>query len=176
MEQQQEFNLFTVNQFVPEVKKTERLVEKDYMHTIEHKIKNELVNYHRTKEEAIKACDLAEIFGITTRKLRDIIATIRSKQYTKIIGDSNVYYEGTKQELKEWFGARMHRTMSSIMTTLDLNPDKIKMLYWLLNKYDKKGVLKGQMQLQFNGWEREFIRQFAEDYGFDEVVKSVVVA
>ena len=140
-----------------------RLVDKHYMHNLEWGVYEEL-KLHLTKDYAIKACELAELFETTTRQLRDVISTLRSKQNAKIIGDSNGYYIGSELEFEQFMNPRTKRTMSSMKTTLDLDPNRIKLFYWLLNQYDKTGILKGQTQLQFNGWEREFIRQFAEDY------------
>jgi len=142
---------------------TKRLVKKDYMHTLEWNVYNELKR-HLTKENAIKASDLAQLYNIDTRTLRDIIETLRSKQYAKIIGDNNGYYIGTVDEFNEWYGARLKRTLTSIGTTLDLNPDKKKIIYWFLNEYYRESVAQGQQKMQFNDWDSEFIRQFAEDY------------
>jgi len=154
---------FLIEHHTTEKSKTTRLVLKDYMHTIEHEVKAVLVG-HLTKENAISAQALAELFEIDTRQLRDVIASLRSKQNAKIIGDNNGYYIGTEEEFDEWIHSRIKRTFSSLQTTLDLSPNSTNLFYWLLNKYDKTGIAKGQTQLQFNGWEREFIRQFAEDY------------
>ncbi|MFA5433607.1 MAG: hypothetical protein WC319_12160, partial [Candidatus Paceibacterota bacterium] len=118
--------------------KTTRLVPKDYMHTIEQSVANELKS-HLTKDFAISASELAEMFKIDTRQLRDVITTIRAKQYTKIIGDVNGYYIGTEEEFNEWYKARIKRSISSLKTTLDLNPEVIKIFYWFLNTYDKTG-------------------------------------
>jgi len=142
---------------------SKRLVKKDYMHTLEWNVYNELKS-HLTKENAIKASELAQLFDIDTRTLREIIATLRSKQYAKIIGDNNGYYIGTVDEFNEWIGARLKRTLTSIGTTLDLNPDKKKIIYWFLNEYYRESVAQGQQKMQFNDWDSEFIRQFAEDY------------
>ena len=91
---------------------SKRLVKKDYMHTLEWNVYNELKS-HLTKENAIKASELAQLFDIDTRTLREIIATLRSKQYAKIIGDNNGYYIGTVDEFNEWIGARLKRTLTS---------------------------------------------------------------
>ena len=151
-------NLFEQEPYIPK-----RLVAKDYMHNLEWGVYEEL-KQHLTKEHSIKADSLAELFEINTRTLRDVIDNIRSKQQAKIIGDSNGYYIGTRAEFDKWFSGRMKRTLSSIETTLNMNPEADKIIYWFLNKYCKTAVQQGQSQLQFNGWEREFIRQFAEDY------------
>jgi len=144
---------------------SKRLVPKNYMHTLEHNVRDELTARHLGKENAIKADDLASIFNINTRALRKVIETIREKYYTKIVGDNNGYYIGSEDEFNEWYyGNRISRSMSSVKTTLDMNPDAIKLFYWLLNHYDKQGILKGQTQLQFNGWEKKVINQFKEDY------------
>lgn len=144
-----------------------RLVKKDYMHTIEWEVYNELKT-HLTKTQSISAPDLAYMFGINIRSLRDIIATLRTKQNAKIIGDSNGYYIGTEQEFEEYMKARIKRSLTSLKTTLDLDPRVKSLVYWFLNRYENKGIAKGQTQVQFNGWEREMIRQFADDFGFEE--------
>ena len=140
------------------------LVDKHYMQTKDWNIYKEITENHLTKENAISASALAEMFETNTRTIRDIIEKLRSKQYAKIIGDNNGYYVGTTKEFEEWFSARLKRTLTSIETTLNMNPEAKNIVYWFLNKYHRLGVSQGQAQLQFNGWEREFIRQFAEDY------------
>ncbi len=142
---------------------SKRLVDKYYMTTLEWEVYNEFKR-HLTKENAISAYQLSEMFMIDTRQLRDVITTLRNKMGAKIIGDVNGYYIGTKEEFELWIISRMKRTLTSMKTTLDLYPGAKNLMYWFLNGYDNKGIAQGQQQLQFNGWEREFIRQFAEDY------------
>ena len=167
-----EHNLFTVMQNHKQVPESKRLVSNNYMKGLLGPVYREMKN-HLTKDFAIKASDLAEMFEIDTRGLRKIIDKLRSQQHAKIIGDNNGYYIGTKEEFEEWFGSmRLKRTLSSIGTTLDMNPAAKKIIYWFLNKYYNTGIAQGQTQIQFNGWEREFIRQFAEDYMKTEKASS----
>ncbi len=154
---QNEFNLFNLPQ------EPTRLVPKDYMHNPEWNVYTELKK-HLTKENCIKASDLAEIVKVDTRTLREIIKTLRQKQNAKIIGDSNGYYIGSTEEFEEWAWQRLKRTATSLTTTLDLFPNSKKIFFALLNAYKKNGIAQGQSQIQFTGYEREFIRQFAEDY------------
>jgi hypothetical protein len=158
-----EHNLFTVMDQQEKSSESKRLVGRNYMTGLMGLIYTELKN-HLTKDNAIKAVDLAEIFDIDTRHLRKVIEQLRSQQNAKIIGDNNGYYIGTKEEFEEWIGMRIKRTLSSVGTTLDLNPGAKKIIFWYLNKIKKTELVPGQTQIQFNGWEREFIRQFAEDY------------
>ena len=140
-----------------------RLVDKHYMTTLEWNIYRELKN-HLTKKNAISASELSEMFMINERDLRTIIETLRSKHQAKIIGDVNGYYIGTKEEFDTWIISRLRRTLSSMKTTLDLEPGLKNLMYWFLNNYGNKGVAQGQQQIQFTGFEREFIRMYAEDY------------
>ena len=144
-----------------------RLVPKNYMSTLQWYV-YDILKLHLTKDNAIKAICLANMFEIDTRQIREIVTVIRSKQNAKIIGDNNGYYIGTEEEFNEWIKARIKRTMSSIKTTLDLTPNAKNIFYWLLNEYNKQNIEKGQSQLQFNGWEQEFIRQYAEEYMEEE--------
>ncbi len=142
---------------------SKRMVAKDYMNTLDWYV-YDTIKLHLGKENAISAKKLAEIFEISERTLRKIIEKIRGKQHAKIIGDDNGYYIGTKKEFDMWFSIRMNRTLSSIETTLNMNPESKRIIYWYLKTYHKDAIQQGQTQLQFNGWEQEFIRQFAEDY------------
>lgn len=154
-------NLFTVMN--EDQNKSKRLVGKNYMTGMLGPIYRELKN-HLTKDNAIKAVDLAELYDMDTRTLRKIIEQLRSQQNAKIIGDNNGYYIGTKEEFEEWIGMRLKRTLTSVGTTLDLDPGAKKIIFWYLNTIKRTEPARGQTQIQFNGWEREFIRQFAEDY------------
>ena len=158
-----EHNLFTIMNEPENQVQSKRLVGRNYMTGLMGPIYRELKN-HLTKDNAIKAMDLAEIFDIDTRQLRKVIEQLRSQQNAKIIGDNNGYYIGTKEEFEEWIGMRIKRTLTSVGTTLDLNPGAKKIIFWYLNTIKRTELAPGQTQIQFNGWEREFIRQFAEDY------------
>lgn len=158
-----EHNLFTVMNEPENQSQSKRLVGRNYMTGLMGPIYRELKN-HLTKDNAIKAMDLAELFDIDTRQLRKVIEQLRSQQNAKIIGDNNGYYIGTKEEFEEWIGMRIKRTLTSVGTTLDLNPGAKKIIFWYLNTIKRTELAPGQTQIQFNGWEREFIRQFAEDY------------
>jgi hypothetical protein len=158
-----EHNLFTIMNEPENQAQSKRLVGRNYMTGLMGPIYRELKN-HLTKDNAIKAMDLAEIFDIDTRQLRKVIEQLRSQQNAKIIGDNNGYYIGTKEEFEEWIGMRIKRTLTSVGTTLDLNPGAKKIIFWYLNTIKRTELAPGQTQIQFNGWEREFIRQFAEDY------------
>ncbi len=158
-----EHNLFTIMNEPENKAQSKRLVGRNYMTGLMGPIYRELKN-HLTKDNAIKAMDLAEIFDIDTRQLRKVIEQLRSQQNAKIIGDNNGYYIGTKEEFEEWIGMRIKRTLTSVGTTLDLNPGAKKIIFWYLNTIKRTELAPGQTQIQFNGWEREFIRQFAEDY------------
>jgi hypothetical protein len=158
-----EHNLFTVMNETENQSQSKRLVGRNYMTGLMGPIYRELKN-HLTKDNAIKAMDLAELFDIDTRQLRKVIEQLRSQQNAKIIGDNNGYYIGTKEEFEEWIGMRIKRTLTSVGTTLDLNPGAKKIIFWYLNTIKRTELAPGQTQIQFNGWEREFIRQFAEDY------------
>jgi hypothetical protein len=158
-----EHNLFTIMNEPENQAQSKRLVGRNYMTGLMGPIYRELKK-HLTKDNAIKAMDLAEIFDIDTRQLRKVIEQLRSQQNAKIIGDNNGYYIGTKEEFEEWIGMRIKRTLTSVGTTLDLNPGAKKIIFWYLNTIKRTELAPGQTQIQFNGWEREFIRQFAEDY------------
>lgn len=158
-----EIDMQQLSIFDLETMKNKLLVSNEYMNSLEWKVYNELKK-HLTKQNGISASSLASMFDIDTRQLRDVITTLRNKQEAKIIGDDSGYYIGSKQEFEVYIKSRIKRTLSSIKTTLDLSPNAKNIMYWFLNEYENKGIAEGQMQLQFNGWEREFIRQYAEEY------------
>jgi hypothetical protein len=150
--------------FEYQAEQSKRLVPQNYMSNLEWETYNFLTMYCLGKENAISMNELSEKLVIGDKQLRDIVANLRAKQNAKIVGDDNGYYIASKEEFETYITSRLKRTLSSIKTTLDLDPSVKNIIYWFLNNYENEGVTDGQTQMKFNGWERDFIRKYKEDY------------
>lgn len=135
--------------------------------TQQHNILNHLKNYCLGKKRAISMERLAILFGISDRKVREEIETIRRFRPSHVIiaSDNNGYYIPLESEMDEANAMLLQRWLGSTEILLGNDPRLIKLMFWKLNEMKDKldTPLQGQTVMQFNGWEKD-INYYADKY------------
>jgi len=143
-----------------------RLVDVDYMNTLCWNVYKYLTKHCLTKKNRISMMALSKMFTPHSkdgREMRDVIQTIKMKQVAKI-GTIGGYYIMSKEEYDREIARAKKRIETIIQVSQSQFPEIRKWLHARTEEHKGEWIAQGQMQIQFTGYERLFIRQFAEDY------------
>ena len=151
-----------------EEEETKRLVKND-LRSLEWRVLDFLKKYALGKDNAISGKSLMLQFDLgNTAGVRKIIKSIRTSNISNtIIGsNNNGYFIPYHDEYAKSVSLMLNKTLSMIETMVAIMPSSESILHKAIGYYYKnvEKVVEGQMQIQFNGWEREIIRKYAEKY------------
>lgn len=151
---------------------SKRLV-KNELRPIDWEVLKYLKKWGLGKRQAIKGQKLADLFSnhYSTQEIRAIIKRLRtSPQVDVIIGScSKGYYIPFTVEHEEAVALMLSKTLSQVETVVNMYPQGANVIYKVLNEITKSvsKVFDGQTQMQFNGWENDIIKLYAERYQKD---------
>ena len=148
------------------VEHVKRLVAKDYMSTIQWRVYNYLTKNCLGKKNRISMMELSNIFTPQSsdgREMREIIKVIKIKQVAKI-GTIGGYYIMSVDE----YDREVARAKARLETIIEVSQQQFpEIKLWLharVEEHKGEWIAQGQMQIPHTGYERIFIRQYAEDY------------
>lgn len=164
-----QFDIFDIME--KEQEQAKRLVKND-LGSLSYNVLKYLKENALGKKNQISGKELAKVFNFdNTSQVRYHINKIRnSKNVTVKIGsDLNGYYIPTTFEYLESVKFVIEKTLSMIETSINLMPEIKDTLHLAVGHFYKKAdkAVEGQAQIQFTGYERDFIRRFAERYEED---------
>lgn len=152
---------------------SKRLV-KNELRPIDWQVLKYLKKWGLGKRQAIKGRELADLFSNqynNTQEIRAIIKRLRtSPQVDVVIGScSKGYYIPLTVEHEEAVALMLSKTLSQVETVVNMYPQGANVIYKVLNEITKSvsKVFDGQTQMQFNGWENDIIKLYAERYQKD---------
>ena len=158
---------------------SKRLVKSD-LHSIDYMVLDYLKNNALGSNNKVTGDKLASVFGYdNTAKIRGHIKRIRVDTSVDVIigSDNGGYWIPTEEEMLDAVMYKLNKAISEVETVIHMYPRAAKMIQAVCGYVHKKvdKTPQGQMQIQFNGWEREFINRFADKYlietGGDSSVK-----
>lgn len=147
---------------------SKRLVKKD-LTSLQWSLLEYLKKYALGEKNAVSGKILAYQFDLrNTAEIRKIIKALRtSTEVNVIIGSNNKgYYIPFKDEYIDSISLMLNKTLSMVETAINLFPASADIMHKAVGFHYKKrdkGV-HNQIQIQFNGWEREVINRYAEKY------------
>lgn len=164
-----QFDIFDIME--KEQEQAKRLVKND-LGSLSYNILKYLKNNALGKKNQVSGKELVRVFNLNdTSQVRYHINKIRnSKNVTAKIGsDLNGYYIPTTFEYLESVKFIIEKTLSMIETSINLIPGIEEVFHIAVGYFYKKAdkAVEGQAQIQFTGYERDFIRRFAERYEED---------
>lgn len=153
-------------------KDSKRLVKND-LKTIDHEILNYLKKYALGLKNKVSGQLLATIFNFdSTNKVRYHIKRLRVDPTVSIIigSDSKGYWIPTEDEYLQAIQFKLNKAISEVETIVNMYPRSAKIIQavsgYVYKQVDKS--VQGQEQIQFNGWENDFINKFADKYMGDK--------
>ena len=140
---------------------------KNRMTTRQHEILNFLKNFCLGKKNAIRMKELAVMFDVSDREIREEIKEIRKLKPSHLIiaSSSKGYYIPFEEEVSEANKMLLNRWLGATETLLANDGRLIKLLFWKLDqmKDELDTPLQSQTVMQFNGWEKD-INYYADKY------------
>lgn len=142
-----------------------RLVEKFWMSSKDWVIYNLLTENAKNKNEWMPMSYIATKTGVSEREVRRSITVIVRKTFSKVVSSNQGYRIALNTKDFEKHSQRQtKRAISSLLRCLDLDSSSKQLFYFILNNHSKDTVVQNQTQIKFTGYERDIVRQFAEDY------------
>jgi hypothetical protein len=146
-----------------------RLV-KSKMNTFDWELRRFLLENCLGEENGVVQIDLAEYYGVKVTTIRASLKKIKTLTDTKIgmIGRL-VFIPRTFDELVRGMRYSVSKTKSHMESDIMQNPSLAGYYHAMISKYYKKAnkAPQGQLQIKFNGWERDSIDYYGERYGND---------
>lgn len=147
---------------------SKRLVKTD-LKTQDYVILNYLKKYALGTKNKVSGRHLADVFGFeNTAKIRQHIKRLRIDPTVDVIigSDSGGYYIPTQEEYIGSVQLMLGKTLSQIATIVNMYPRAEKIIQAVAGYHFKRldKAVEGQTQIQFNGWEREYIKRYADGY------------
>jgi len=132
--------------------------------TEENEILLRLKVYNVGRKNAIPNVALAQDFNMNSRKIREIVKSLRSKQDVTIASCNQGYYIPTDREKNEASLGMLAHAMTAMDTVVDLNPANIKKLYKHLNQKLKTldGAVQNQVRYDFDREDYEIVKHYKE--------------
>lgn len=152
-----------------EVKESKRLVDNSNLNSNDYYVLEYLKQNGLGKKNKVSGSELQKMFGYdSTVKVRNHIKKLRNDPTVDVIigSDNGGYYIPTQDEYFESVALMLNKTLSQVETIVKMYPRSAKMVHIVASSTYKK-VDKAplrQTQIKFNGWERDFIKRFADDY------------
>lgn len=149
-------------------KQSKRLVKSD-LHTVDYKILDYLKQNALGAKNKVSGQHLAIRFGFdSTAKVRQHIKRLRvDPSIHLLIGSNNSgYWIPTEDEMLDAIKYKLNKAISEVETVINMYPRSAKIIQavsgYVYKKVDK--APQGQLQIPFNGWEREFVNHYANKY------------
>lgn len=147
---------------------SKRLVKSD-LNNLQWTILDYLKHNALGVKNAVSGGKLAFEFGLSnTAEVRKVIKALRTSPQVQVVIGSNSrgYYIPFEDEFIESITLTLNKALSMVETVINLFPASAEIIHkavgYHYSKRDKAS--NNQMQIQFNGWERELINRYAEKY------------
>jgi len=164
------FDYFSEEVKSSETKKaSKRLVDNSKLNSNDYFVLDYLKENGLGKGNEVSGWKYQNMLGYnSTFKVREHIKKLRNDPTVDVIigSNKNGYYIPTEEEYLESVALMLKKTLSQVETIVKMYPRSAKMVHIVASstykKVDKSAI--GQTQIKFNGWERDFIKRFANDY------------
>lgn len=146
-----------------------RLVNNNGLTSLHYRVLDYLKHNALGKENIKNSNDIIEYFYLDSSvQVRNLIRDLRTHPSVDVVIGSTVkgYYIPKQDELIEAVSYMIGKTLSQIETLVNMFPPSADAIHRVAQFFYQKAdkAPQGQQQMKFNGWEKDYITRYADDY------------